>query len=90
MTLLYLARAERALGHCERAINSYATLVRAHATQAEALAALREGVACYDQMAEPALAQHLLEQATQSPELAPSARRLLSQRASGGARKPRK
>jgi len=86
MTLLYLARAERALGHCERAVSSYATLVRVHPAQAEALAALREGVACYDQLAEPARAQHLLEHATQTPELSAGARSLLSQRASAARR----
>lgn len=86
MTLLYLARAERALGHCERAVNSYATLVRVHPAKAEALAALREGVGCYDQLAEPAEAQRLLEQASSTPELATGARSLLVQRASAGRR----
>ena len=86
MTLLYLARAERALGHCERAVNSYATLVRVHPAKAEALAALREGMGCYDQLAEPGQAQRLLEQATSTPELATGARSLLLQRASAGRR----
>jgi tetratricopeptide (TPR) repeat protein len=84
--LLYLARAERALGHCDRAVNSYATLVRVHPGRTEAQAALREGVACYDRMAEHAHAQHLLQQAANSPELAGDARSLLAQR--GNARKP--
>jgi tetratricopeptide (TPR) repeat protein len=84
--LLYLARAERALGHCDRAVNSYSTLVRVHPGRAEAQAALREGVACYDHMAEHARAQHLLQQAAGSPELAKDARSLLAQR--GNARKP--
>jgi cytochrome c-type biogenesis protein CcmH/NrfG len=84
MTLLYLARAERALGHCDRAVNSYATLVRVHPKKAEAAAALREGVACYDDMSEPARAQHLLEQAATAPGLAVDARRILAQRAGTG------
>ena len=87
MTLLYLARAERALGHCDRAIDSYTTLVRVHAAKAEALAALREGVACYDQLSEPGLAQHLLEQAASMPELSVGARSLLSQRTPSATRK---
>jgi hypothetical protein len=86
MTLLYLARAERALGHCERAVHSYATLVRVHPAKAEAPAALREGVGCYDQLAEPGQAQRLLEQASSTPELATGARSLLMQRASAGRR----
>jgi hypothetical protein len=90
MTLLYLARAERALGHCDRAVNSYTTLVRVHAAKAEALAALREGVACYDQLAEPAVAQHLLEQAAATPELSVGARSLLSQRTTAAPRKSAK
>jgi tetratricopeptide (TPR) repeat protein len=85
--LLYLARAERALGHCDRAVNSYATLVRVHPGKGEALAALREGVACYDRLAEPGRAQRLLEQAASSSELATGARSLLSQRSSGSAHK---
>ena len=81
MTLLYLARSERALGHCERAVNSYTTLVRAHSEHAEALAALREGVACYDIMSSPGRAQHLLEQAAATRSLSAAARSLLIQRA---------
>jgi tetratricopeptide (TPR) repeat protein len=87
MTLLYLARAERAVGHCDRAVNSYAALVRVHSGMAEAQAALREGVACYDELSEPARAQHLLEQAVATRSLAAGARSLLAQRASGN-RKP--
>lgn len=86
MTLLYLARAERALGHCDRAVNSYATLVRVHSAKSEASAALREGVACYDDMSEPGHAQHLLEQAASNRSLGADARTLMAQRS--GARKP--
>lgn len=86
MTLLYLARAERALGHCDRAVNSYATLVRVHSGKSEASAALREGVACYDDLSEPSHAQHLLEQAATTRSLAADARTLLAQRSGG--RKP--
>jgi tetratricopeptide (TPR) repeat protein len=85
--LLYLARSERALGHCERAVDSYNTLVRSHPAMSEALAALREGVACYDHLAEPGRAQRLLEQAASTPALAAGARSLLVQRAAGGGRK---
>ena len=81
MTLLYLARSERALGHCERAVNSYSTLVRVHSERAESLAALREGVACYDSMSSPGRAQHLLEQAATNRSLSAAARSLLTQRA---------
>jgi tetratricopeptide (TPR) repeat protein len=88
MTLLYLARAERALGHCDRAVNSYATLVRVHSKKVEAAAALREGVACYDDMAEPEHAQHLLEQAATTASLGGDARRLLAQRASNVKKPP--
>jgi tetratricopeptide (TPR) repeat protein len=79
-TLLYLARAERALGHCERAVNSYATLVRVHSTRTEAEPALREGVACFDQLAQPGHAEQLLEQAADTPGLAAAARSLSAQR----------
>jgi anti-sigma factor RsiW len=86
-TLLYLARAERALGHCDRAVNSYSTLVRVHSTKTEASAALREGVACYDDMAEPGHAQHLLEQAAGTRSLAADARSLLAQRSGASGHK---
>jgi tetratricopeptide (TPR) repeat protein len=79
-SLLYLARAERALGHCERAVNSYSTLVRVHAARSEAEPALREGVACFDQLAEPGHAEQLLEQAANAPSLAATARSLAAQR----------
>ena len=79
--LLYLARSERALGHCDRAVESYTTLVRSHSALSEALPALREGVGCYDRLAEPARAQQLLERAVSTPALAAGARSLIVQRA---------
>lgn len=85
--LLYLARSERALGHCDRAVESYTTLVRAHPALSEALPALREGVACYDRLAEPSRAQQLLEQAVSTPALAAGARSLIVQRAAASGRK---
>jgi lipopolysaccharide biosynthesis regulator YciM len=85
--LLYLARSERALGQCERAVDSYTTLVRSHPAMSEALAALREGVACYDRLSEPGHAQRLLEEAASTPALAAGARSLLVQRAAASGRK---
>jgi TolA-binding protein len=81
--LLYLARSERALGHCDRAVTSYETLVHAHPGRQEAQAALREGVSCYDRLSEPARAQHLLDAAATTPELASGARSLQAQRTPG-------
>jgi TolA-binding protein len=78
--LLYLARAERAQGHCERALNSYGTLVRSHSAKVEARAALREAVACCDRLGQPARATQLLEQAKASVPLASTAQNILSQR----------
>jgi hypothetical protein len=77
--LLYLARAERALGHCDRAVNSYDTLVRIHPGKMEARAALREAVACYTRLGEPGRAQRLLDHAAETPQLATSARNIIAE-----------
>jgi hypothetical protein len=72
--LLYLARAERALGHCDRAVNSYDTLVHIHPGKFEARTALREAVACYARIHDFGKAQRLLDHAAVTPELESSAR----------------
>jgi Tfp pilus assembly protein PilF len=77
--LLYLARAERALGHCDRAVNSYDTLVHIHPGKIEARAALREAVVCYTKLGEPQRAHRLLEHAAATPQLESSARNIASQ-----------
>jgi hypothetical protein len=77
--LLYLARAERALGHCDRAVNSYDTLVHIHPGKIEARAALREAVVCYTKLGEPERAHRLLEHAAATPQLESSARNIASQ-----------
>jgi len=76
--LLYLARAERALGHCDRAVNSYDTLVHIHPSRGEARAALREAVACYTRLGEPGRAERLLQHAAATPQLETSARSIAS------------
>jgi hypothetical protein len=86
--LLYLARAERALGHCDRAVNSYDTLVRMHPGRAEAKAALHEAVTCYDRLAQHGRSWKLLEQASQTRELGPEARSISAQRAAAAGHKP--
>jgi hypothetical protein len=86
--LLYLARAERALGHCDRAVNSYDTLVRIHPGKAEARAALREAVACYTRLGEAGRGQRLLDHAAETPELATSARNIVAQYPAFAKRKP--
>ncbi|HEX4355708.1 MAG TPA: hypothetical protein VHZ95_22430, partial [Polyangiales bacterium] len=81
----YLARTERALGHCDRAVNSYDTLVRVHPGRPEAKSALHEAVSCYERLSQPGKVWRLLEQASQTRELSAEARGM-SQR-SGTTRK---
>lgn len=76
--LLYLARAERALGHCDRAVNSYDTLVHIHHGKPEAKVALREAVACYTRNGDYGKAQRLLEYALQTPQLEREARSVMT------------
>lgn len=78
--LLYLARSERALGRCDRAIRAYETLVRSYGSSQQSLAAMLEGVECYDRLGEPLAAQRLLEHATSVPSLAAQATRALQER----------
>lgn len=78
--LLYLARSERALGRCDRAIRAYETLVRSYGSSQQSLAAMLEGVECYDRVGEPMAAQRLLEHATSVPSLAAQATRALQER----------
>jgi tetratricopeptide (TPR) repeat protein len=85
--LLYLARSERAVGHCDRAVNSYDTLVRMHPGRVEAKAALHEAVGCYDRLAQHGRSWKLLEQASQTRELAAEARSISAQRAGSSAHK---
>jgi hypothetical protein len=86
--LLYLARSERALGHCDRAVNSYDALVRTHPGRSEAKAALHEAVSCYDQLAQHGRSWKLLEQASQTRELGAEARSISAQRAAASGHKP--
>ncbi|HEY2735073.1 MAG TPA: zf-HC2 domain-containing protein [Polyangiales bacterium] len=81
--LLYLARTERALGHCDRAVNSYDTLVRVHPGRPEAKDALHEAVSCYERLSQPGKVWRLLEQASQTRDLSAEARSISSQRSAG-------
>jgi tetratricopeptide (TPR) repeat protein len=85
--LLSLARSERAVGHCDRAVNSYDTLVRMHPGRVEAKAALHEAVSCYDRLAQHGRIWKLLQQASQTRELASEARSISAQRAGSSAHK---
>jgi tetratricopeptide (TPR) repeat protein len=85
--LLYLARSERAVGHCDRAVNSYDTLVRVHPGRVEAKAALHEAVSCYDRLAQHGRSWKLLEQAAQTRELGSEARSISAQRTGSSAHK---
>lgn len=86
--LLYLARSERALGHCDRAIRAYETLVRSYGSAQQSSIALSEGVACFDQLGDAAGAQRLLEHATSVPSLSAQATQRLHDRSTGKPAEP--